>query len=271
MFVAYIQVQGGILYIVGLRSSVIMAGNTKTSRRTRRARVQQGKKQTRHSQTPQGLMRQRSRKVHLNRGDEKGTTALMRACLRGNENRVKNLIVSGVQVDDCDDNGESALMHACLKGHEAIVELLLQANAEVGMKDDKYGMGALMLACENGHDGIVSMLLAAGADANACDNAGFTVLMEATRKGCPYMVHKLLQYGADPNRRENSSRCTALMIASYHGDQDIAEDLIDCGADVNKHNRRKYYLLFFLLNPLGVLLQKRCLYAIIFLIVLLLF
>lgn len=92
-----------------------------------------------------------------------GDTALMRAALDGNTERVKELIHQGADINQRDDNGRTALMFAVINTHYETMKVLLEYGADVNAKSDKGGT-ALMGAASAGDLRMVKALLDKGAD-----------------------------------------------------------------------------------------------------------
>jgi ankyrin repeat protein len=59
---------------------------------------------------------------------------------------------------------------------------------------------------------------------------GMPPLIQAVSHGDPQMVNLILSAGADVNVTSGAAGRTALMIACFRGQMDIARQLIDCGA-----------------------------------------
>lgn len=59
---------------------------------------------------------------------------------------------------------------------------------------------------------------------------GMSPLMQAVSCGDSQMVNLLLSAGAGVNVTSGTAGRTALMIACFRGEMDIARQLIDCGA-----------------------------------------
>jgi ankyrin repeat protein len=47
------------------------------------------------------------------------------------------------------------------------------------------------------------------------------------------IVHALVRAGARVDERSDSKRCSALHMAARRGNKEVAEALLDCGADIN--------------------------------------
>jgi ankyrin repeat protein len=74
-----------------------------------------------------------------------GDTALHLAALWGDEEAVKQLLMSGAFVDERGAAGRSALYYAVLKGHAAVAERLLAAGADPDLCMD-LGMSPRVVA-----------------------------------------------------------------------------------------------------------------------------
>ena len=131
-----------------------------------------------------------------------GDTCLRVASGLGHEGAVKELIDSGVDVDEeRRGNGSTPLLMAARDGHEGVVEQLLKAGADVSKARTGNGATPLHIAAQKGHEGIVEQLLKAGADVHkATAVLGVTPLYMAAQQGHEGVVEKLLKAGADVNK-----------------------------------------------------------------------
>jgi ankyrin repeat protein len=185
-------------------------------------------------------------------------TPLIKASGQGRVEMVQALIAAGADVNASTSNGETALM-AVAKLNESkpqlpITRALLDAKADPNAKDGE-GVTALMLAAHSGHLESVKALLAAKADVNAkargfrvlewaCGHedalvlmrrvgpdkiTGFTALMIAVGAYQPDVAEVLLQAGADVNAKAGDGS-TALMLAMQHNDQFMVRRLTGAGA-----------------------------------------
>ena len=82
----------------------------------------------------------------------------------------------------------------------------------------------------------LELLLSLGADPNALDGGRHTPLYglgnECQAAGGESLVRALVQSGADVNACDGAKRCTPLHMAARRGSVEIAEALLDCGADI---------------------------------------
>jgi ankyrin repeat protein len=88
-----------------------------------------------------------------------------------------------------------------------------------------------MLAEQNDHPDISLFLIDSGADVRICDRSGIDALHYASAKGHTEVVDLLIKHGASV--RYDQPKYTPLHFAAYHNYKDIAELVIDAGADIN--------------------------------------
>jgi len=99
------------------------------------------------------------------------------------------------------------------------------------------GRTLLHEASAQGNLTMVVLLLRLGADPNAQDGGGHTPLYclanqyRASNGGD--VVRALAQSGANVNANDGVKHCTALHMAARRGNLDVAEALLDCGADID--------------------------------------
>lgn len=111
-----------------------------------------------------GLVRQLILTGHdVNAGDDQGWTPLMMAAYRGKPEIAKILIEYGANLDAQNLEGWNALMVAAFQGHEELTQLLIENQAKLNLQNEK-GFSALMLATLENQAGVVKQLLKAGAD-----------------------------------------------------------------------------------------------------------
>ena len=163
-------------------------------------------------------------------------TSLRVASRFGHEGAVKELLESGVDVDEeRTDTGITSLYLAAHNGHEGVVEQLLKAEADVNKARTDFGASPLYVAAQNGHEGVVEMLLKAEADVNkARTDDGATPLCIAAQNGHEGVVEQLLKAEADVNKAATDDGTTPLFMAAQEGHEGVVEMLLKAEADVNK-------------------------------------
>lgn len=162
---------------------------------------------------------------------ERQTTALHDAAKKGEQNKLKLLIDSGVNLNVPDKDGATPLHHAAYLGHDKLVKMLLKAGAKVDYLDDEK-CTPLHNACYGGHIACVTDLLAAGADVNARDEEQGTPLLNACCQGHAEVVKTLLKKGSEieiPDKRG----ATPLHYACFNGQETIVKSLLEKGAKIN--------------------------------------
>jgi ankyrin repeat protein len=113
---------------------------------------------------------------------DSSTYPLHEAVKAGDEVRIKDLIVkaneTGLNINEEDRNSFSALIEACVTGNERIVRLLLKAGCPAQPPPDSRH-NPLRGACVAGQAHILPILIDAGADVNAFSDGRRTPLMGA--------------------------------------------------------------------------------------------
>jgi ankyrin repeat protein len=100
------------------------------------------------------------------------------------------LLQAHAKVDRADDDGMTALMRACKAGQDKSVEVLLAYGAITTIADTQ-NMTALMYACEKGYDQCVSALLDAGTPVDQVGPQGKTAVWFARQLKFPRCMQHL--------------------------------------------------------------------------------
>ena len=109
--------------------------------------------------------------------------------------------------------------------------------ADPALAHERYaGRTLLHVASAQGSLPLVKLLLTAGADPNVTDAASHTPLYsvanECSTPGGGHVVRCLVEHGADVNGADGVKRCTPLHMAARRGNVEIADALLQCGADL---------------------------------------
>jgi ankyrin repeat protein len=173
-----------------------------------------------------------------------GSTALLWAAYRSNDEMTKALVAAGASVNVANHYGVTPLLQASRNGDAKVIKILLDAGADP-TRWHAEGETPLMAAARTGHVDAVQLLLSHGSFVNAVDPfQEETALMWASSEGHVDVVKALLAAGADPNLkghvaqitdRKNadhpSGGFTALMFAVRNGHEDVVKALMAGGAD----------------------------------------
>lgn len=189
----------------------------------------------------------------VNRAQPDGTTPLIWATNRGDEDIAEALIGKKADVNAANQFGAAPLTEAARKGNAHLVKMLLDAGAKVDTANPD-GETALMAAISTGDVATVKTLIDAGANVNAIEQFHKqTPLMyaAASNRNAAPMVKLLLAKGADlkpralfsdwPSQVTSEPRAqyrsvgglTALLYAARSGCYECVQDMVAAGADVN--------------------------------------
>jgi ankyrin repeat protein len=203
-----------------------------------------------------------------NTRDLSGRTPLFAALEHGERALplVRSLVAHGADPEAIDANGETplglALEHEAIErwmnwgdwtrplrplraddlpaaakaGAVTAVERLLELGFAVDTRDHQ-GATALLHACGAGQREVAALLLDKGADTTLAATNGMTPLAAAVSARREALVALLLQNSVAVDQRL-PGEATALMIAAAMGYPDLAEQLLDGGADVNAVDER---------------------------------
>uniref|UniRef100_A0A4W4H037 Tonsoku-like protein n=1 Tax=Electrophorus electricus TaxID=8005 RepID=A0A4W4H037_ELEEL len=120
------------------------------------------------------LVTGRKKAGRWNRRNEKGETALHRACIDGNLKQVQYLVEQGHPLNPRDHCGWTPLHEACNHGHLEIVALLLDSGANMNDSGGAHcdGVTPLHDALSCGHFQVAELLVQRGASVSVRNNKG---------------------------------------------------------------------------------------------------
>ncbi len=167
-----------------------------------------------------------------------GVTSLSLAVSNGNAPMVKLLLDAGANANTREHNGQTVLQTAADVGVIESVRLLVEHGAIVDERDSVYGQTALMFATRAGHPDVVRFLLDQGANPNASTYIGETPrwVEPNSQRGFGFGIG-IIRGGtpADRGRREPiPGAMSPLLYAARHNQTEIAEILLDAGADIHQ-------------------------------------
>lgn len=165
-------------------------------------------------------------------------SALLDAVMAEDVGGVAAALSAGADVNEPGPSQMTALHMAASRGAVNIAELLIKAGADV---DAEAGAGQgsahpLHLATQFNHPAVVALLLDHGAKVDTKDSRGDTALLLAAKSGYTDIAEQLLQGGADPLAGDGSYADSAIYIAAMHGYLDLVKLMVSNGVDVNLRN-----------------------------------
>nr|XP_056706744.1 ankyrin repeat and SOCS box protein 2 [Euleptes europaea] len=160
----------------------------------------------------------------------RGWTALHEAVGQNDLEVIDLLVKGGAKVESANCYGITSLFVAAESGHLESLRYLAKCGAEINTQaSDKAS--ALYEASKNGHENIVEFLLSQGADANKTNKDGLLPIHIASKKGYLEIVKMLLPVTS--RTRIKRSGISPLHLAAEHNRDDVLEELMDAGFDVN--------------------------------------
>ena len=160
-----------------------------------------------------------------------GVTPLALASVNGSTPMIARLLEAGADPNLPNPEGETPLMTAARTGNAGSIETLLAHGAEVDALEAWRGQTALMWATAQNQVAAVEALLAAGANPSVRSERGFTPVLFAAREGHVDVLDALVRAGADVDDAVPSNDMSALVLAVYNAQYDLAKALLDLGAD----------------------------------------
>ena len=200
--------------------------------------------------------------ANVNKATDAGITPLWIACsTNASAAIVRQLIAAGANPNLAPNTGETPLMWCARAGALESVKELVVHKAHVDAREKDADQTALMWAAAARHPEVVKTLLEVGADPRArtkvtselvykgfryitappahaegiIDHAkrgGFTPLLFAAQQGDRLSAEALVAAGADVNDAD-ASGASVLLVATHSGHGDLAQLLLDRGADPN--------------------------------------
>jgi ankyrin repeat protein len=184
------------------------------------------------------------RGIDPNYKDKYERTALQWAVMYGYEDMVNLLLKQGADLNISQKNNNFIpLLTAADNGDLKLVKLLLDKGIDIDIQD-RFGFTALMLGCKEQNTKTVKYLLDRGADPSKKTTLGQDAFWYAFEKRNYEILEILINHKCYMNSYYFSKYsgsapyfpATALYQAIYYDDFEMAEFLIDHGADVNIPN-----------------------------------
>ena len=142
---------------------------------------------------------------------------------------VKLLVEGGININECNKEGVTALCIAAKHSYNGLVDYLLDHNANPNI-GNKCGLTPLYYYAVAGNVDMVRNLLENKAlvDPVGGHMIKSTPLCQATNRS---VAEVLVEYGADINWKDSFYLSTPLHYAASEGKKDVAEFLLECGAN----------------------------------------
>jgi len=145
-----------------------------------------------------------------------------------------------------DRAGFLSLLALMSGSREAVIEDYARQRllGDPGLAQERYTSGRTLLHGASGAGSLatVELLLSLGADPNAEDWAGYTPLdcvgNECSIAGGGEVVRALVRGGANVDAQGGVKHCAALHMAARRGNVEVAEALLDCGADIEARDSK---------------------------------
>lgn len=197
-------------------------------------------------------------------------TPLLIAARNGSAGIIELLLRRGADANTASETGTTALMFAAAAGKTSAAKVLLDHGADVNAKEATTGQTALMFAAARDRDEIIRLLIGAGANPDVITKAfdlkdafkndkpdphpiveqqrldqidraakgigGNTALHFAVRDGNKRAVRALVEGSANVNIQSLSDKTPPLTQAIFNGQFEIANYLLDHGANPNLIN-----------------------------------
>jgi ankyrin repeat protein len=203
-----------------------------------------------------------------------GATPLLAAAVNGSAAMIGRLLAAGADPNaPLTRTGDTALMMASRTGKVDAVRVLLDRGANANAQETWGGTTALMWAISEKHPEVVKLLIERGANVNARSyyvpsasgrgfegstpvpekpegefeefaSGWFTPLMFAARENALDSARLLVAAGAGIDARAADGK-DALSLALFDGSYDVADFLIDSGANVNQQDAQRFTPLFW--------------------------
>jgi ankyrin repeat protein len=162
--------------------------------------------------------------------DRFANTPLTLAAGAGQDAAIALLLDAGAKINHRNLDGSSPLLRAAMDNRRRTAVLLLERGADPNLGNGK-NLTPLHAAAYNGNDDLVRALLAHGAAADVVDTTGKSPAIYAAARGYGEVVGQLLDFGVDPARRYGND-LTLLMWAAGHSNDTPRQDGLDTVARI---------------------------------------
>lgn len=145
---------------------------------------------------------------------------------------MRTLLDAGVKPDESDFFLGTPLHVAVSEQNEDAVRLLIEHGANIEAPSELNRMRALHIASRLGDASMIGLLLDEGANIDSRSGSDQTALLISIQSEQLDAIKVLLERGANTEAVEGNEGFTALAISCFQGNLEIANALINAGADV---------------------------------------
>lgn len=150
--------------------------------------------------------------------DKDGSGLLHWAAMGDCHGCIDLLLEKGFSVDSRNNRGETALVYGASSGDEVLTAKLLKAGANPNIKFNEAGYTLLMDASFEGQIEVARSLIEAKATINTQDNEGKSPLHYAAKEGHRELIELLISSGANPELTDKKGRKALDYALDYHDD-----------------------------------------------------
>jgi len=167
-----------------------------------------------------------ARKALQENGYELTVKDFLVAASSGDSESISNFMVTGMEIDSVDGSANTALIKASSSGHLKTVEQVLGLGADP-RHINNVGRDALISSSSKGFEDVARMLIDRGADSSIKDSEGWGALSIAAYNGHSSVVSLLAGLSSSEELDD------ALLVASFTGDAEVIDTLLNQGANIN--------------------------------------
>ncbi|MEZ5337344.1 MAG: ankyrin repeat domain-containing protein [bacterium] len=138
---------------------------------------------------------------------------------------------AGMSVEQLNHAGVSPVQVAAIRGKAEHLQLLIDKGADLAYEDPVFSSNVTDFAVVGGNPDILQIVLDAGAPAGG-GPASMPILIDAVQSHSLEMFHRILSEFPDTSVTDKFGQ-SPLMHACLAGEKQMAEELMDAGADIN--------------------------------------